>query len=234
MANELLHHVGSQIKMFRKIKKLTIDELSKMIKKSKSTVSKYESGEIAIDIVTLFDIAKALNINIINLIDYEEDVDDENVEIDELSHFWQADNLYMYHQGSKKIYCSILHLRKEGTNKKTIATLYYKVDNFNDLKKCDCIYQGYMNHHDNILNFNLKNCLYDSESVLINFFVPMRKVTTLTGLISGLEDISLRPASIKVVLSKTQLTDDEQKELLQLSKDVIKRLKDDHVFRVDD
>lgn len=230
MANEILRHVGSQIKMFRKIKKLTIDDLAKMINKSKSTVSKYESGEITIDIITLYDIAKALNINIINLIDYEENT----IEEVETNHLWQAGHLYMYHQSGKKTYCSFMQLRLDDNTKKTIATLYYKVDNLNDLKDCDCVYQGYMNHHDNILNFNLKNSLYDSESVLINFFVPMKKVTTVSGLISGLDDVSLRPASIKVILSKTPLADDEQKEMLQLSKEVIKRLKDEHVFRVDD
>lgn len=230
MSKKILQHVGSQIKIFRKIKKLTIDDLAKMINKSKSTVSKYESGEIAIDIVTLSDIAKALNINIINLIDYEEN---EKVQ-GEQNHLWQADNLYMYHQSGKKIFCSYIRLRIEETSKKTTATLYYKVDNINDLKNCDCVYQGYMNHHDNILNFNLKNCLYDSESVLINFFIPMKKVTAIAGLISGLEGVSLRPSSYKVILSKTPLSADEQKELLEISKDVIKRLKNDRVFRIDD
>lgn len=231
MANELLHYVGSQIRMFRKIKKLTIDELAKMINKSKSTVSKYESGEIAIDVVTLYDISKALNINIINLIDYEEE--EKKVEVEQ-NHFWQADHLYMYHQSHKKIYSSFLQLKKDDTRNKTTATLYYKVENFNELKNCACVYQGYMNHHDNIIDLNLKNCLYESESVLINFFIPMKKVTTLPGLISGLEDISLKPACIKIILSKTPLPVEEQKELLQLSKEVIKRLKEDRVFRVDD
>lgn len=230
MANILLQHVGSQIKIFRKIKKMTIDDLAKMINKSKSTVSKYESGEIAIDIVTLFDISKALNINIMNLIDYEEN---EKSEV-EPNHLWQADKLYMYMQSGKKNYCSLIQLRTDESKKKTIATLYHKVDNINDLKNCECIYQGNMNRHDNILNFNLTNTLYDSESVLINFFIPMKKVTTIAGLISGLEGASLRPSSYKVVLSKNLLAVEEQKELLQLSKEVIKRLKNEHVFRVDD
>jgi len=230
MSNELLKHVGSRIKMFRKIKKLTIDELAKIISKSKSTVSKYESGEIAIDIVTLFDIASALNINIVNLIDYE---DEEKIENEQVP-FWQAGHLYMYHQIGKKIHCSLLKLKKEENKNRTVATLYYKVSDINNLNNCDCVYHGYMNHHDNILNLNLINCLYDSESVLINFFIPMKKVTTLEGLISGIESVSLRPASYKVVLSKSQLSSEEQRELLQLSKDVIKRLKNEHVFRVDD
>lgn len=230
MANELLQYVGSQIKMFRKIKKLTIEDLAKLINKSKSTVSKYESGEITIDIITLYDIAKALNINIINLIDYEED---KMVEV-EPHFFWQADNLYMYHQSGKKIYLSFIQLKFDEKSRKTIATLYYKVENINDLKNCDCVYQGYMHHHDNILNFNLNNSLYESESVLMNFFVPMKKTKAISGLISGLEGVSLRPSSYKVILSKSELTAEEQQEMLQLSKDVIKRLRDEHVFRVDD
>ncbi len=230
MSNELLKYVGSQIKMFRKIKKLTIDDLAKMIGKSKSTVSKYESGEIAIDIATLYDIASALNTSMVILTDYQE-----NKKADvEQSRIWQADQLYMYHQSGEITYSSFMRLRKDEANNKTIATLYYKVDNLDNFQDCDCIYQGYMSHHENILNFNLQNCMYNSESVLINFFVPIRKTATISGLISGLEDITLRPSSHKVVLSKTPLSDDEQKELLKLSKDVIKRLRDERVFRVDD
>lgn len=230
MSNELLKHVGSQIKTFRKIKKLSIDGLAKMINKSKSTVSKYESGEIAIDIVTLFDISKALNINIINLIDYEYEKKDGN----DQGYFWQSEHLYMYHQSGKKVYCSLIKQRRDNIKNKTIATLYYKIDDMNNLKNCECVYQGFMNHYDNILNFNLTNCLFDSESVLINFFIPMKKVVSISGLISGLEGASLRPASYKVILTKKPLSAAEQIELLQLPKEVIKCLKNEHVFRVDD
>ncbi len=230
MADIVLKQVGSQIKMFRKIKKLTIEDLGKMINKSKSTVSKYESGEIAIDIETLFDIATALNINIINLVDIEVEEKPQA----EKSHFWQVDNLYMYHRSGNKIYLSYIKLRYDDTKHKTIATLYLKIENTEDLTNCESVYQGYMNFHDNILNFNLQNYAYNVESVLMNFFVPIKKVTTLAGLISGLDNTSLRPASYKVILSKNLLSLEEQKELLQLSKDVIRRLKDEHIFRVDD
>ncbi len=230
MSNELLEYIGSQIKMFRKIKKLTIEELAKMINKSKSTVSKYESGEIAIDIVTLFDISRALNINIVNLIDYEDEKDTDT----DQTYFWETRHLYMYHQIGKKIYCSLLKLRKEESSNKALATLYFNVSDINNPNSCECVYQGKMNLYNNILNFNLTNCLYDSESVLINFFIPMKKVTFAVGLISGLEGISLRPTSYKVVLSKDPLPDEKQRELLQISKDVIKKLKNEHVFRIDD
>lgn len=231
MTNELLVHVGSQIKMFRKIKKMTIEDLSVLINKSKSTVSKYESGEIAIDIITLHNIAKALNTNIINFIDYEES--DDSVGKENNFYIWEADHLYMYNRNKDEFFQSYIKLRKDEKNNKTIATLYYKLEDLNDLTSSTCIYQGYMNRYENVLNFNLKNSLFDSESVLINFFIPMKKVTTLSGLMAGLEDISLKPACVKVVLSKTPLSESEQDELLKLSNDVIKRLKEEYSFRVD-
>ena len=66
----ITQHVGKRIRKNRKSKGLTIDEFSKMINKSKATVSKYENGTIAIDIDTLLDIADVLDMELKSLIDY--------------------------------------------------------------------------------------------------------------------------------------------------------------------
>ena len=63
--------VVSVIKKYRKNRGLTIAQFSEMISKSSATVSKYENGTIAIDIDTLLDISDALEIDLINLIDYK-------------------------------------------------------------------------------------------------------------------------------------------------------------------
>ncbi|HBF65416.1 MAG TPA: XRE family transcriptional regulator, partial [Clostridium sp.] len=47
---EVSIHVGKRIRLYRKLKKLTIEVFAEMIHKSKATVSKYENGEISIDI----------------------------------------------------------------------------------------------------------------------------------------------------------------------------------------
>lgn len=54
--------VGKRIQTFRKARHMTLEDLSGKIYKSKSTISKYEKGEIALDIETLYEIAKALHI----------------------------------------------------------------------------------------------------------------------------------------------------------------------------
>ena len=67
---EISIHVGQKIRLYRKMKGLTIEVFAGMIHKSKATVSKYENGDISIDIETLFVIAQALEIPVNQLIDY--------------------------------------------------------------------------------------------------------------------------------------------------------------------
>lgn len=58
------YHVGQRIKKYRKSRGYTIEQFSAMINKSKATVSKYENGTITIDVETLYDIARALDIDL--------------------------------------------------------------------------------------------------------------------------------------------------------------------------
>lgn len=60
--------IGKKIRLYRKRSHWTIEELAVHIYKSKATVSKYERGEIAIDIETLYDIAEALRVSIDDLL----------------------------------------------------------------------------------------------------------------------------------------------------------------------
>ena len=53
-------HVGRRIRLYRKMKNITIEVFAGMINKSKAAVSKYENGEISIDIET----SKAYKVNI--------------------------------------------------------------------------------------------------------------------------------------------------------------------------
>ena len=61
--SEINVEVGKRIHNFRKNRKMTLDELSAIVFKSKSTLSKYEKGEISVDVETLYDLADALHIH---------------------------------------------------------------------------------------------------------------------------------------------------------------------------
>ncbi|WKL02973.1 helix-turn-helix transcriptional regulator [Paenibacillus amylolyticus] len=57
--NNINQEVGKKIRNFRKWRGLTIQQLADQIFKSKGTLSKYESGDITLDLVTLHHIANA-------------------------------------------------------------------------------------------------------------------------------------------------------------------------------
>ena len=47
---------GNKIRQFRQSRKMTLDKLAPAIHKSRATLSKYERGEISIDIDTLYEL----------------------------------------------------------------------------------------------------------------------------------------------------------------------------------
>ena len=66
--SQISTEIGKQIRTFRKKRKMTLEALAAVICKSKSTVSKYENGEIPVDIETLYEIASALQIHVEQLL----------------------------------------------------------------------------------------------------------------------------------------------------------------------
>ena len=90
-----------------------------------------------------------------------------------------------------------------------------------------------MRYHNNVLQFLFQNYYNDVETVLINFFVPMGKVDRLAGIMSGLRANSLQPTSMKVVLTKEKLLQEEQKPLLLFTKEEQKKIKEDNIVLID-
>ena len=58
----IAEEIGQRIRQFRQGRRMTLDELASAVHKSRATLSKYERGEISMDIETLYDIARALNV----------------------------------------------------------------------------------------------------------------------------------------------------------------------------
>ena len=89
-------HIGSRIRNFRRMKKLTIQQLADLIHKSRATVSKYETGEITLDIETLYDISSALDVDFNQLTDYRPPKQENAVQVADYSGkspFFHADKL---------------------------------------------------------------------------------------------------------------------------------------------
>ena len=64
----ITREVGSRIRYARKSRGMSMDELAQAIYKTRSAISKYENGQISVDIATLYDIANALKVSIYDLL----------------------------------------------------------------------------------------------------------------------------------------------------------------------
>ena len=73
MSNEKLHNnqIGLRIRTARKEKGINQTELANLLGKSLRTIQKYESGEISIDIATLYEISQALQVSFGQLTSYQ-------------------------------------------------------------------------------------------------------------------------------------------------------------------
>lgn len=58
--SQINEHVGARIRKYRKSRGITLQQLADQIHKSRASVSKYDAGEISLDIETLFEIAEML------------------------------------------------------------------------------------------------------------------------------------------------------------------------------
>lgn len=229
MAEPILEYVGSRIRLYRKTSGLTMDELARKVHKSKSSISKYESGQIAVDIATLFDIAQALDVSTNQLMDYSPP-SQYTTPLTGNNIFDQADSLYLFHMYRKTIHLSIIHFGPEDSIGKT-ATMFYKVDDADNLEQCDCIYHGHMHSHSTVLNFVFRNYHNPAENILLNFCIPMRKTSILVGMISGLGMNTMMPTARKTILSTDQLIPgDRLRELLTLGSETLREMKNNNVL----
>lgn len=232
MAETIPEYVGRRIRLHRKISGLTMEELAQRVHKSKASISKYESGQIAVDIATLFDIARALDVEVGKLINYTPPGAQKPTAV---SHnlFDRAQRLYLYHMSRRRaIHLSVIHLGPED-EKGVTATMYYKVNAPDSLEQCECIYHGHMYSHATVLSFIFRNYHNPTENILINFSIPACGTNVLLGLISGLGAATIQPVARKVALSTEPVANNDQLcERLALSPESLRELKNSHTLTV--
>lgn len=135
----LAEEIGAKIKYYRKKRGLKIAELAEMLHKTGATVSKYESGQIAIDVVTLYEIAAALGVPPEKLL-YYAPMPTEELEADSIPAFFRGvDRLYMYYFDgrSNSLVRSVIDIRaKAGPHTYDVA-LYMNFQDYQQYQNCE-------------------------------------------------------------------------------------------------
>ena len=150
-------HVGKRIRLYRKMKNMTIEVFAGLINKSKATVSKYENGDIAIDIETLFIIANALDISVNQLIDYDKEAEETETRVDLSGRRHGKTRMYLYFYDGRRsrIVRNVIDIRGTGENGMFSADLYADVDDYSNCYKCKYLYHGTMGQQGGLVYFRL-------------------------------------------------------------------------------
>lgn len=226
--DKINEEIGKKIRNFRKSKGMTVQLLSNLIYKSKATLSKYESGDISIDLVTLYKIADALNIHVEQLLYIEPSQGSALANNIPSTFFKNSTRFYSYFydgRNNRLVRCIIDILAQPGISSfKTM--LYMNVKNFENYQECENTYWGYTEHYDALTTIILKNQATPLENIMINILASFLESEKKWGLMSGVSFRPFMPIALKMLFSKIPL--EETQELiseLKISKDDIRAMK---------
>ena len=101
-------NLGNKIKEYRKARSLSIQDLGDMIGKSKTTVNRYETGEIIPDIITVMEICNTLGIDLNDICDK----DVHSLENDVNNNPFNSNLLYLYYISTNGVVISSIEIKK--------------------------------------------------------------------------------------------------------------------------
>lgn len=101
-------NLGNKIKEYRKARNLSIQDLGDMIGKSKTTVNRYETGEIIPDIITAMEICNTLGIDLNDICDK----DVHSLEKDVNNNPFNSNLLYLYYISTNGVVISSIEIKK--------------------------------------------------------------------------------------------------------------------------
>lgn len=228
MHNDINTYVGGRIRELRKGRKMSIQQLADAINKTKACVSKYEKGEITIDIPTLFDIAGVLEVAPERLINYKpENRKESHSIINGNSSFFKASRLYFYYSDGRfsDIKDGIINIHNEEGKSVCLADFTINIKTENGFST-EIYYTGTVTYSDMLIRFSLQNQYNALEEDLLYIFNPLEYRDGTNGLLCGISSTDLLPCAFKCIVSLSELEkNDVLKERLKFSKKEIQQMK---------
>ena len=220
--------VGQQIRECRKKRNMTLEDMAGLIGKSRSTISKYEKGEIPVDMETLYMIARTLEAPIEQFL-YTLPAT--------LPHpvFHGISKIYSYifdGRSSQLIRCRFDILSESGSPEYKVM-LYMNFLDHDRYKNCENTYWGYIEHFDALTNIQLTNQDSPMEKASVQILASYLSSETKWGLFNGFSSRPMMPIAAKMLFSRSRLPEDEALiRQLKISREDIRLLKLYNMFSV--
>ncbi len=233
----LSHIIGERIRTFRKEQGITLQELADKIYKSRATVSKYESGEIVLDVETLAAISAVLHVPLSQLGEPPvlERVEQSPHTVNTGS-FFQADRMYFYFFDGRynRLKDGIIDInRSSGNQGMCDATLSISAVTQTG-RNSMLYYTGKIMYSDMLIRFTFTNKYNALEEALLYIFNPLEVRDVTTGILCSISSADLCPCAIKCLITlNPQKPTEEWKEQLLLTKTEMQRWKRANMWIID-
>ena len=226
--SQISQHIGSRIRSFRRAQGMTLQQLADKIHKSRASVSKYETGEIVVDVETLYEISQALNVELSVLTDYCDPKPQPAPQIPNhsgQSPFFQARELYFcfYDGRYNRLKNGVINVRKDRTAPDGSCEATFSITtNTPTGRSSETHYLGRVVYSDMLIRFSFVNLFNALEEDLLYIFNPLEQRDFTEGLLCGISSADLMPCAFKclVTLAPQEPTEELKKQLLITPKEL--------------
>ena len=198
-------YIGEKIRTYRKARGFTLQQLADAIHKSRASVSKYENGEIVLDIQTLYEISCALNIPVSKLTDYRPVQNTLSaVETGGRGPFFQAEKLYFYFYDGRhnRLKHGVIDIRK-GNHPGEACEASLSISTDSPGGRSSIFYTGSVVYSDMLIRFSFVNRYNALEEDLLYIFNPLELRSFTEGLLCGISSTDLMPCAFKCLVTLT-------------------------------
>ncbi len=227
--------IGAKIKYFRKSKHFSLQEMADLLYKSKSTLSKYENGQISIDIETLYAIAKVLGVHVEQLL-YSEPMQQDNKALYTVPAFFRTLSqfyIYYYDGRIREISRCVVDILSQAGGNHFKVMMYMNIESYEHYQNCENTYFGFLHHYDALSKLTLTNRDNPMEQVTITILASFLDAPSKMGLFTGISSRPMMPVATKVMISKKKHREDAALVgHLKISKEDIKTMKLYNMFTV--
>ena len=174
--SQISKHIGGRIRNHRKNQGMTLQQLADLIHKSRATLSKYETGEITVDVETLYEIAAALHVDVTQIMDYQPKrpftapISEHKIK----SPFYQARKLYFYFYDGryKRLKDGVIHIHQSEDGSQYEASLSISAVTSTG-RSSEIYYTGKVVYSDMLIRFSFVNQYNSLEEDLLYIFNPL-------------------------------------------------------------
>ncbi len=232
--SEISVETGKKIRYFRASRGMTLEELAAAVYKSKATISKYEKGDIVIDIETLYEIAEVLHVHVDQLLFSHEALAAEEHEVDP-SFFRGLNRFYAYYYDGRirKINRSVCDILSRTDVNQYKLIMYMNFEKYDRYQQCENTYSGYIKHFDALSIIEVVHQTNPMEHGSVQILAPFMDSDVKWGLWNGISSRPLMPVALKMLFSKKPLKEDDAlREMLKISKEDVRTMKMYNFFAV--